>query len=1016
MLARFPWSWKGCGLLAGTGGRSLPLSLVWIRWTSRNGLKPQILWFGTSCQWWKFGIRQSPWSWNWPPMKWTRPPWMVPTCVSIWFRRMANYPLAFTVGGCRPNGFSDALMRQRGIYAQLIQLSTSDGPAKYRHLHPTELGLLNGFIPPASCLADDHPSLQLGLCAAGQLASPLQAIWAGGCAMKHLQQVSGMHPIDPAVVLGEYRCRMFQVAKDLFHDLPIPTAMTHMVEIQHLDGTIVHVHVSATATLAHFCQAEAELTQGHLEGQWCDAHTQEPVAPQDVVAGRCVRVLQPASEAAAHPLHVSPLFLLDDALLKDIPLDFPAEDHVRVASVAEASEVGVTACPVSGGGSAVGDSAPAVPEVHRPVPPYPVDSVAPDILFGLKSLNGAQLAALVPPLVRDVQSCRHLRQAAVSSVSRLDVLHKERSCHGGPLEWTLDSYRLDPGTDWSSCFDVGAWRCWCGLSLPPSWTCQCCLGLSHVRSGVQPSHLFTGFLWCSSRWISCPQAHRCWAARRWSQASRYAWVPAPQLCCCCSQHDWCSQTVDLGIGCCWPHSQPPSSAWSAASPDHVQSQACDPKPWTYGGAESSYRSFTLEVVESACQHAHARLAVGVAWRIGPEGDCQAIHQKDKNCFDQKGRSHLPGLWTWIRPSSCWTLGPFVVVKMTRLLRFLLAPWVRWPKGLFWRPTQKLSHSSRLATARTPCWWSTRLPRFRPISNDSNGPPFALQCVGLWPRNPCCCQVCSWAIRLFTSSVPKMLWPCQCLTLPVLGSRSTRINWMCLGKTSPPNQWSTSSRPCPASKHAASLIACVQVGILNLISRKIPCWMSSEDSFAMMLEDQLSGIVPLTLRSWFAMPRPWRSRSSNPAARRGCSWNPKQRMPWSLILITRWSGCHRWTFPWPTVPNANSSALELPELEGDLAWDCRPLQPLRGMPGGLIWAVQAVTPPPSNVLSLQHDQVVITSQDTKPPQGAEHHVLGPVHTVQMRQASEPHADETCVAIGTLHEKHLIWLYVCIYIYM
>ena len=77
-----------------------------------------------------------------------------------------------------------------------------------------------------------------------------------------------------------------------------------------------------------------------------------------------------------------------------------------------------------------------------------------------------------------------------------------------------------------------------------------------------------------------------------------------------------------------------------------------------------------------------------------------------------------------------------------------------------------------------------------------------------------------------------------------------------------------------------------------------------------------------------------------------------------------------------------------------------------MPGGLIWAVQAVTPPPSNVLSLQHDQVVITSQDTKPPQGAEHHVLGPVHTVQMRQASEPHADETCVAIGTLHEKHLI----------
>ena len=51
-------------------------------------------------------------------------------------------------------------------------------------------------------------------------------------------------------------------------------------------------------------------------------------------------------------------------------------------------------------------------------------------------------------------------------------------------------------------------------------------------------------------------------------------------------------------------------------------------------------------------------------------------------------------------------------------------------------------------------------------------------------------------------------------------------------------------------------------------------------------------------------------------------------------------------PWPYGSDRKSMAKTL-QASG---WECRPLQPLHSVPGGLMWAVQAVTAPPSNVLS------------------------------------------------------------------
>ena len=69
-----------------------------------------------------------------------------------------------------------------------------------------------------------------------------------------------------------------------------------------------------------------------------------------------------------------------------------------------------------------------------------------------------------------------------------------------------------------------------------------------------------------------------------------------------------------------------------------------------------------------------------------------------------------------------------------------------------------------------------------------------------------------------------------------------------------------------------------------------------------------------------------------------------------------------TGPWPYGCDRKSIALALRAA----GWECRPLQPLHNVVGGLVWSVQANCEPPNNVLSMQHGQVVLTRHDPKQP--------------------------------------------------
>jgi len=89
-------------------------------------------------------------------------------------------------------------------------------------------------------------------------------------------------------------------------------------------------------------------------------------------------------------------------------------------------------------------------------------------------------------------------------------------------------------------------------------------------------------------------------------------------------------------------------------------------------------------------------------------------------------------------------------------------------------------------------------------------------------------------------------------------------------------------------------------------------------------------------------------------------------------------------PWPFGSDRKGIARILKGSQ----WECRPLQPVQHVPGGLMWSVQAVVEPPVRVLSLQHGQVVITCPDTKSPVSeVDNKVVGQVATVNLCRPSE-----------------------------
>ena len=380
-----------------------------------------------------------------------QPDGKLPTCLHSWGSQASECPC-----GCRLSGFSDTLVRQRGIYAQLIQVTRDDGTPWYRHVHPCELALMNAMPPPHAWLQADRPSLRLSLCAIGQLASPLQSLWIGANVMQRIHSLLDFPAVCPKAMMSEFKSRLFACSKDLYPGLSTtPMPVSNWVQLIHLDGTSVHIQVSPETTFAELCQAELALTQQHLDGSWCDATTRIQLEANDPIAGRCIRVLpDEASQVAAGA------FTHDPSLEAQLSVDV-AEALADVPSGPVAVWVRKSASPDE-----------LIPSAAGPIP---------DAMHGLKHLTCTQLVAMLPPLVSDVAYCQVLRQSTVLGSARLGILANEETAMAND-ELTLhiraclklsgreDIQLLDPllALGWLRAGDVDKVRLW--LSQFPTLT------------------------------------------------------------------------------------------------------------------------------------------------------------------------------------------------------------------------------------------------------------------------------------------------------------------------------------------------------------------------------------------------------------------------------------------------------------------------------------------------------------------------------------------------------------------
>eukprot|EP00438_Fugacium_kawagutii_P013014 Skav219674 [mRNA] locus=scaffold3149:156736:166299:+ [translate_table: standard] len=150
--------------------------------------------------------------------------------------------------GCRQFPFSEARISKGGLHGILVPIEgeTTAGSYTYpnhRHVHPDELALLNGLLAGQPW----GQPLKLVLCAIGQLASPMQALWVGTHVIKLLAS-KNMHPCPdhtPDETMLNYMSKLLCSRDAVFGP---PTGTNSKLFQQMVDSRIFAMQESAPAT------------------------------------------------------------------------------------------------------------------------------------------------------------------------------------------------------------------------------------------------------------------------------------------------------------------------------------------------------------------------------------------------------------------------------------------------------------------------------------------------------------------------------------------------------------------------------------------------------------------------------------------------------------------------------------------------------------------------------------------------------------------------------------------------
>ena len=357
--------------------------------------------------------------------------------------------------GCRINGFCSGLLRDKGIYAQIVAIPCEGYDTTYRYLHAIEVCILCG-VPPIQKWGDDQ---RLNLAAVGQMAAPMHAIWIASSIKRHMQiLLSWDQPDEPLDALHELKKQVWAESRTFYPEIPkqVTAVESQPHDIIMCDGSGVswNVRVQPGAVVQQLVAAECDLHfLGASEVAILDA---EHAMPLDS-AMELSQVFAVTVNRNHMPCHHEQIGLVETPVAMD--LDLTVEDaNVKPTDASIAPLVSMPDVQQS----ALALSAPVIPDAE---------------LASVLCLHGAQFTALIPPLVSDVDLCASMKGKCITSHARMQLLKQQGDVWGDDeIAWHMDELVRSSCTTNTVILDPLLATCWTTAGTHESvkaWWSQC---------------------------------------------------------------------------------------------------------------------------------------------------------------------------------------------------------------------------------------------------------------------------------------------------------------------------------------------------------------------------------------------------------------------------------------------------------------------------------------------------------------------------------------------------------------
>lgn len=209
------------------------------------------------------------------------------TALHGWANQLAGCPC-----GCRKHAMNEQRFETKGLFAALVLLegvfdSYKGQLPRTRHMHPWEMAVLHGMLPNQ----DFSQGMRLGICAMGQMASPIQSNWISAQLLQSMESRYELPVVLPEVRLGNHLKEFFTQIQQFQPDLvvlpPFQKFVTRLWAC--LESSIMSQQVHAPIAMPSFALGSVNVAdvgrRDAQEGKEIDIKEKEEaiLAPSQVV-------------------------------------------------------------------------------------------------------------------------------------------------------------------------------------------------------------------------------------------------------------------------------------------------------------------------------------------------------------------------------------------------------------------------------------------------------------------------------------------------------------------------------------------------------------------------------------------------------------------------------------------------------------------------------------------------------------------------------------------------------------